>query len=117
LSQRTDSPGWNYPFVERVMRRNCTVGVNFAIALSLVACVAALAGCAPKSYLIVSDDNYYTFERPFTDATAEAVRKDAEKRCRERARVAIKTSDTCSLTRCTTNYQCVTKAEKEKFNL
>jgi hypothetical protein len=117
LRRGTDSHGLNYLSAEQGKRGNYTVSVNLAIALSLAACATALAGCAPTSYLIVSEDNYYTFDRPFTDAAAEAVRKDAEKRCRERARVAIKINDTCSLTRCTTNYECVTKAEEEKFRL
>ena len=99
------------------MRRDCTVSVNLAAALSLAACAIAVAGCAPRSYLIVEQENYLTFDRPFTDASAASVRKDAGKRCGERALAAIKTSDTCSLTRCTTNYECMTEAEKEKYGL
>lgn len=117
MRQRADGPGSIDRAVERGMRRDCTVSVNLAVAMSLAACAIALAGCAPKSYLIVNQDNYLTFDRPFTDASAASVRSDAEKRCGERALVAIKISETCSLTRCTTNYECVTKAEKEKYGL
>ena len=117
MRQRADGPGSIGLSVERRMRRDCTISVNLVAALSLAACAIALAGCAPRSYVIVEQENYVTFDRPFTDATAASVRKDAEKWCGERALVAIKTSDTCSLTRCTTNYQCVTKADKEKYGL
>ena len=116
MRHRKDSTGLNRLFDERATRRNCTVSVTLALALSLAAGAAALAGCAP-TYLIASENVYYTYDRPFTDATAVVVRKDAEKRCRARAMVAIMTSDTCSLTRCTTNYECVTKGEEEKFKL
>ena len=117
MRQRADGPGSIGLSVERRMRRDCTTSVNLVAALSLAACAIALAGCAPKSYLIVNQDNYLTFDRPFTDASAASVRSDAEKRCGERVLVAIKTSDTCSLTRCTTNYECVTRAEQEKYGL
>jgi hypothetical protein len=103
-------------FVKRVTGRNCLPSVIHIFAFALVVCVAALTGCAP-SYLIASQLNYLTYDRPFTDATAHSVRKDAEKQCRERGMVAIMTSDTCSLTRCITNFECVTRADDKEYRL
>jgi hypothetical protein len=63
----------------------------------------------------VSEENYLTFDHAFTDATAEAVRKRAEAHCAIRKQAAVKTSSTCSLTRCTTNYQCMDPAAAAAF--
>jgi inosine-uridine nucleoside N-ribohydrolase len=76
----------------------------------------ACAGCSvPK---ILGDgnhatyfENYLRYERPFTDATAVAARKDAEGECSRRKKVAVETNSTCTLTRCTTIYQCMDKAD------
>lgn len=62
-------------------------------------------------YRVVSAENFYSYERPFTDASAEIVRKDADTLCRDRRMVAIRVSDVCDMTRCFTNYQCVSQAE------
>lgn len=67
------------------------------------------AGCAIQP--VVSESNYLTYEHPFTDAAAEAARRNAEKTCAERKQVAVKTSGACSLDRCTTHYQCMDKAD------
>ena len=67
------------------------------------------AGCTPQ--LVVSESNYLTYEHPFTDAAAAAARKSAEAQCAQRKQVAVRTSGVCSLTRCTTNYQCMDKAD------
>ena len=40
-------------------------------------------------------------------------RKDADTLCRDRWRLAIQVSNVCDMTRCFTDYQCVTKAEVE----
>lgn len=58
-----------------------------------------------------------TFEHPFTDAAVEDVRKWAERLCEQRKQAAIKLEQSaCLLTKCTTNYQCVDKAEANRFN-
>lgn len=75
------------------------------------ALVMVCAGCAPRPQLIVSESNYLTYEHPFTDAAAEAVRSNAEKLCAERKKVAVRTSHACSLKQCTTSYQCMDKAD------
>jgi hypothetical protein len=81
--------------------------------LALVALVALAAGGANCSgrYMITNQENFYTYERPFTDAAAAEVRKDADDLCRRRGRVAIQVSDVCEMTRCFTNFQCVSQGE------
>jgi len=69
----------------------------------------ACAGCAGN--YVVSEGNYQTYEHPFTDAAAADVRKRAERHCAEKKRIAVRTSSTCSLTQCTTSYQCMGKAD------
>jgi hypothetical protein len=98
------------------MRTLRTFGAGRILVLSFVACAAALAGCAEPDKLVSSGENFLTFERSFTDASAQSVRNEAEKRCayKNKAMVAVLTSDTCNLTRCFTNYQCVTRADALK---
>jgi hypothetical protein len=66
------------------------------------------SSCA-DNYRITKAENFFTYERPFTDATAEMVRKDAESLCADRKMVAIRTSDVCDMTKCFTVYQCVSR--------
>lgn len=68
----------------------------------------ACAGCG-TIYPITDESNYLTYDHPFTDAAAQMVLQNAGKICAERKQNAVKTSSACSLTRCTTNYQCVPK--------
>lgn len=74
------------------------------------ALLMACAGCATPQ-LVVMESNYLTYEHAFTDAAAEAARKNAEKQCAHTKQVAVRTSGVCSLTRCTVNYQCMNKAD------
>ena len=73
---------------------------------------AALLGCATYD-LTVSQGNYLTFEHPFTDATADDVRKRAVVLCDKQ--VAVKTENVCNLTRCTTTYQCMSTEDATLF--
>lgn len=79
----------------------------------LLAAVLACAGCA--SQLIVMEGNYLTFEHPFTEAGAASVRAQAEEKCRDRKEVAVRTGGTCSLTQCTTHYQCMSAADAARY--
>ena len=76
----------------------------------LLVLTAGGSGCA-GNYRITSAENFYTYEHPFTDATAEIVRKDADTSCSGRRMVAIQVSNVCDMTKCFTVYQCVGKAE------
>jgi len=87
------------------------------MSVRLVAALVLAAGglgCA-ANYRITNQENFITYDRPFTAATAEEVRKDADSICSHRRQVAVQISDVCNLTRCFTNYQCVTKAELPTF--
>ena len=75
---------------------------------------AGVSSCA-SDYRITKAENFYTYERPFTDATAEMVRKNAETLCSDRRMVAIQTSNVCDMTKCFTVYQCVGKEEVQQL--
>jgi hypothetical protein len=80
--------------------------------------VATLTGCASigaGNPIVVMQGNYMTFEHPFTDAAAEDVRKKAGRLCEQRKQVATRTESVCSLTKCTTHYQCVDAADAAKY--
>jgi hypothetical protein len=72
-----------------------------------------VAGCGPQPY--VAEGNYLTYDHPFTEAAAEGVRKNAEGNCRGRGATAVQTSRACSLTRCTTSYQCMSEADARRL--
>jgi len=59
--------------------------------------------------------NYSTFEHAFTDAGAEDAHRRAQSQCAQRRLVAVKTTSRCSLTRCTTNFQCMEPSEAANF--
>lgn len=83
-----------------------------------LAAILLIAGCADN--LIVSyttDENYITFDYPFTDQAAADSQARAEKLCGQRKQMAIQTSRTCSLSKCTANYQCVDAADVVKYGL
>ena len=82
-------------------------------ACSLFALLLACAGCANP--LVVMEGNYLTYEHPFTDAGAESVRALAERECKWRKQVAVRTSSACSLTQCTTNFQCMEPEEAKQY--
>ena len=82
-------------------------------ALCFFALLLACAGCANP--LVVMEGNYLTYEHPFTDVGAASVRALAERECKWRKQVAVRTSSTCSLTRCATNFQCMEPEEAKQY--
>ena len=82
-------------------------------ACCLFALLLACAGCANP--LVVMEGNYLTYEHAFTDAGAASVRALAERQCKWRKQVAVRTSSTCSLTQCTTNFQCMEPADAKQY--
>lgn len=80
---------------------------------SLVTLVLLLAGCGPQPF--VQEGNYVTYDHPFTEASAQAVRKNAEGICRARDLAAFESSRACSLTQCTTSYQCMSDADAQRL--
>ena len=87
--------------------------------LTVSLAIMLLAGCAENSMLVSydKDENYLSFDHPYTDKAVADVLASAEKLCGQRKQVAIRTSRTCSLTKCTTNYQCVDAADAKKYGL
>jgi len=80
--------------------------------------VLLLAGCA--DYQLVAydyEENYLNFNHPFTDKAIAEVLARAETLCKQRKQVTIQTSKICSLTHCTTNYQCVDQSDVTKYGL
>lgn len=77
-----------------------------------------LAGCVNNQLLAYgTDENYLNFTHPFTDRAIEEVLTQAEALCGQRKQVALQTSRVCSLTKCTTNYQCLDQADATRYGL
>lgn len=77
--------------------------------------ILLLAGCA--DYQLTSygrDQNFLTYSYLFTDKAAADVLASARKECLKRGKTAMQTSNTCSLEKCTTHYQCVDSADIKK---
>lgn len=79
----------------------------------LFALLLACAGCINP--LVVKEGNYLTLQHPFTDAGAESARAFADRECKPRKQVAVRTGGACSLTLCTTNFQCMEPAEAKQY--
>jgi len=100
-------------------RQQATGKVNFrhspfAIRLGAAVVAAALcAGCGPQPW--VQEGNYLTYDHPFSEASAQAVRKNAEWTCGQRDLAAFESSRVCSLTQCTTSYQCMSDADAQRL--
>jgi hypothetical protein len=77
--------------------------------------IATLLAAGCSSGLVVSADNYLTYEHEFTDAAAERGRQNAEKLCGQRKQLAVKTRSVCSLSRCWTDYQCVNRQRPDEY--
>lgn len=82
----------------------------------MIAWLAACAGCSMghRDY-ILRDGNYMVFEHAFTDAAADSARRNAERHCGETRLVAVRTRSTCTLTTCTTDYQCMDRDDADRF--
>lgn len=79
-----------------------------------IALTAACAACAPFE-IVTYEGNHITYRHPFTEAGAAQVRKSADKLCQELKQVPVKTGGTCSLTECISHYQCMNKADAERY--
>ena len=60
-------------------------------------------------------ENYLTYEHPFNDEAAAKVRKNAEHLCGQRNKGAEEVQSVCSLSRCTTSYQCVDRKDPLQY--
>jgi len=77
-----------------------------ARALMLLTLLTGCASLPPVSPVVTPGTNFTTFEHPFTDEAAEAIRQQAVKICAQQKKKAVKTQSVCSLTKCSTTYQC-----------
>jgi len=75
--------------------------------------VLACSGCGQQPW--VAEGNYLTYDHPFTEAAAESARRNAEGRCRQRDQTAFETNRVCSLTQCTTRYQCMSAEDAARL--
>ncbi len=92
--------------------RHSPFAIRHGAAAAVVA-AALCAGCGPQPHVI--EGNYLTYDHPFTDAAAAAVRNNAEGICRQRDQTAVETTRACSLTQCTTSYQCMDEADAKRL--
>ena len=93
--------------------RHPPFAIRHGAAAVLVAAALACAGCGPQPW--VREGNYVTYDHPFTEASAQAVRKNAEGICRQRDLAAFESSRVCSLTQCTTSYQCMDEVDAKRL--
>ena len=93
------------------LRRTLPTALPIALLAALL-----LAACAETSLLVgyEPDQNFLSFNHPFTDAGAADVRTRAERICGLRKQVVTQTSRICSLEQCTTNFQCIDAADAAK---
>lgn len=81
---------------------------RWLLRLFAVPALALLAAC--QSYVAISDqEDFQSFEHPFTDEAEARVRKVAERGCEHRKLVATRVSRNCTLKTCYTTYKCVDK--------
>jgi len=74
--------------------------------------LTASGGC---SDLIVSAGNYLTYDHAFNDKAAAKAQADAEKLCAQRKQKAVQTRSVCTMTRCTTDFQCVDRKDPGEY--
>ena len=80
--------------------------------------ILLLARCVEYQLMSYNDDsNFLSFNHPFTDKAIAEVQAQAVKLCGERKQEAIQTTKSCSLSVCTTNFQCVKKADVFEYGL
>ena len=85
---------------------------SLLLALPLVFVLSACSDSRLLSY--ANDTNFLLFEHANTEKASADVRAKAEALCAQRQQPATKTESTCSLSKCTTSYQCAAKEDAVK---
>jgi hypothetical protein len=86
--------------------------------IALISLLTACAGCTAGYRDYIGGDresNYLSFQHAFTETAAENIRKRAERHCAEFKQAAVKTRSTCTMTECSTDYQCMSSEEAARF--
>lgn len=100
------------------MKNRLPAAVAVLIAAGLVACADHVMVFGNESgdprFL---DTNYLSFEHPFSDDGIAQTRARAERLCGQQKRLAVQSERACSLTQCTTHYQCVTAKDVKAYGL
>ena len=77
-----------------------------------------LTGCMEYQITFANpEENYLTFNHPFTDSAIASVEAKATEMCAQRKQGVIQTSRACSLSKCTTNFQCVAQKDITQYGL
>jgi hypothetical protein len=82
--------------------------------------LAVSAGCQQATQISYSQEgaferSHLSFEHAFTDAGAADAARRARDQCAQRKRLAVETNRACTLTRCTTHFQCMDPADAAKY--
>jgi len=93
----------------------CALNVQSLLAKSMTSgtllLVLLFSACSENLLLSYGDDtNFLLFDHPNSEKAIADVRARAEALCAGRKQLAVKTESVCSLSNCTTNYQCMDKA-------
>ena len=104
---------FRHPLLPSRLPGAVSCAIRHGAAAVVVAAALACAGCGAQPS--TTEGNYLTYDHPFSEAAAEAVRKNAEGICRQRDRTAVETSRACSLARCTTSYQCMDEVDARRL--
>ena len=95
-------------------------GVSIMTKNVLIASAAALllAGCQQYQINFSNpEENYLSFSHPFSDSATAEVQAKAAELCAQRKKAVIQTTRSCSLSKCTTNFQCVAQDDINKYGL
>ena len=84
-------------------------------ALAHLSSALALAGCVDYQVTQYGGTNFVTFEHPFTDKAVAEVRAEAKKRCAATRKLAVQTQRTCTLTKCSTVFQCADESSVREY--
>ena len=79
-----------------------------------LALTAVCAACAPFE-IVTMEGNHIAYRHAFSDAPTAAARSNAERLCGQKKQVAVRIGGTCSLTDCTTHYQCMDQADAGQY--
>ena len=95
-------------------------GVSIMTKNVLIASAAALllAGCQQYQINFSNpEENYLSFSHPFTDSATAEVQAKAAELCAQRKKAVIQTTKSCSLSKSTTNFQCLAQDDTNKYGL